>query len=77
MSRLEHSRHAPASALLVLALALPGLARSASTSGGTPDAGVDAAVIDGGSLMGFKLTSTAFADGEAIPKKHTCDGPDL
>jgi hypothetical protein len=23
------------------------------------------------------LTSTAFEDGEAIPRRHTCDGDDL
>jgi Raf kinase inhibitor-like YbhB/YbcL family protein len=31
----------------------------------------------GGSTMSFKLESTAFADGETVPGKHTCDGPDL
>lgn len=27
--------------------------------------------------MGFTLTSPAFAPGGEIPKKHTCDGPDV
>ena len=27
--------------------------------------------------MGLKIQSTAFADGDLIPKRHTCDGPDL
>ena len=27
--------------------------------------------------MAFKLTSTAFQAGGTIPKKFTCDGPDL
>lgn len=26
---------------------------------------------------GFALTSTAFKEGEMIPKKYTCDGPDI
>ena len=28
-------------------------------------------------VMGFELKSSAFAPSEMIPKKHTCDGPDL
>ena len=31
----------------------------------------------GGESMGFKLTSTAFAQDSFIPKKHTGDGPDV
>lgn len=27
--------------------------------------------------MSFEITSTAFPGGGTIPKKHTCDGPDL
>ncbi|MCK6500062.1 MAG: YbhB/YbcL family Raf kinase inhibitor-like protein, partial [Nitrospira sp.] len=27
--------------------------------------------------MAFELTSSAFAEGEWIPKKHTCEGQDL
>jgi Raf kinase inhibitor-like YbhB/YbcL family protein len=27
--------------------------------------------------MEIKITSTAFADGELIPRKHACDGPDV
>ncbi len=27
--------------------------------------------------MAFELTSSAFKEGELIPKKHTCEGPDL
>ena len=30
----------------------------------------------GGVAMAFELTSTVFKQGEAIPKKHTCDGAD-
>jgi Raf kinase inhibitor-like YbhB/YbcL family protein len=28
-------------------------------------------------VAGFVLTSDAFADGEPIPRRHTCDGDDL
>ena len=28
-------------------------------------------------MAGFVLTSDAFADGEPIPRRHTCDGDDL
>jgi hypothetical protein len=31
----------------------------------------------GGVAMAFELESSAFAAGATIPKKHTCDGPDL
>jgi Raf kinase inhibitor-like YbhB/YbcL family protein len=31
----------------------------------------------GGQTMSFKLTSTAFASGESIPRKYTCDGEDI
>jgi Raf kinase inhibitor-like YbhB/YbcL family protein len=31
----------------------------------------------GGVTMAFELTSTAFGNGETIPQKYTCDGPDL
>jgi hypothetical protein len=27
--------------------------------------------------MGLQVTSTAFSPGEMIPKKFTCDGPDI
>ena len=30
----------------------------------------------GGAAMAFELTGTAFGNGEAIPQKYTCDGPD-
>ncbi len=30
-----------------------------------------------GGTMSFELTSTAFSVGETIPKKFTCDGPDV
>jgi Raf kinase inhibitor-like YbhB/YbcL family protein len=32
---------------------------------------------EGGVEMAFELTSTAFAPGEPIPGKHTCDGEDI
>jgi Raf kinase inhibitor-like YbhB/YbcL family protein len=31
----------------------------------------------GGRAMSFKISTTAFEPGATIPKKHTCDGPDL
>jgi Raf kinase inhibitor-like YbhB/YbcL family protein len=31
----------------------------------------------GGEAMAFEIKSSAFSRGQAIPKKHTCDGPDL
>lgn len=31
----------------------------------------------GGMVMGFELRSSAFAPSGMIPKKYTCDGPDL
>ena len=31
----------------------------------------------GGVAMAFELTSTAFGNGETIPQKYTCDGPDI
>jgi len=31
----------------------------------------------GGSAMALQLTTTAFSRGGTIPKKHTCDGPDV
>src|SRR5437867_9617422 len=70
MSRLEKLSLGPAPALLVLALALPGPAVASSATS-------ELSAREGGALMGFELESTAFADGAAIPKKHTCDGPDL
>jgi Raf kinase inhibitor-like YbhB/YbcL family protein len=33
--------------------------------------------FQGGRTMPFALTSTAFAKGGGIPKKHTCDGADV
>jgi Raf kinase inhibitor-like YbhB/YbcL family protein len=33
--------------------------------------------FQGGHAMSFALTTTAFADGGGIPKKHTCDGADV
>lgn len=32
---------------------------------------------EGGQAMAFELTSSAFAAGEAIPRKYTCDGDDI
>jgi phosphatidylethanolamine-binding protein (PEBP) family uncharacterized protein len=31
----------------------------------------------GGSAVALQLTTTAFSHGGTIPKKHTCDGPDI
>jgi phosphatidylethanolamine-binding protein (PEBP) family uncharacterized protein len=31
----------------------------------------------GEKAMTIKVTSAAFAEGEMIPKKYTCDGPDV
>jgi Raf kinase inhibitor-like YbhB/YbcL family protein len=31
----------------------------------------------GGVAMAFELTSTAFGNGETIPQKYSCDGPDI
>ena len=35
------------------------------------------ATLKGGPAMSLKLTSTAFQPGGTIPKKFTCDGPDV
>jgi hypothetical protein len=32
---------------------------------------------EGGIAMDIKITSSAFKEGEMIPKKYTCDGPDV
>lgn len=32
---------------------------------------------EGGEEMAFELTSTAFTNGQAIPRKYTCDGDDI
>ncbi|HPO14918.1 MAG TPA: YbhB/YbcL family Raf kinase inhibitor-like protein [Candidatus Hydrogenedentes bacterium] len=36
-----------------------------------------AAITQGDSTMNFQISSTAFKQGEYIPKKHTGEGPDL
>lgn len=33
--------------------------------------------VHGGETMAFDLISKAFGSGETIPRKYTCDGPDL
>ena len=33
--------------------------------------------IKGGEAMAFEIKSSAFAQGQAIQKKYTCDGPDV
>ena len=43
----------------------------------TPAAAPPAAPEKGGPEMPFELTSTAFAPGEPIPQKYTCDGEDI
>ena len=58
------------SAVLVIALA----AAIAVPGGGARDL---AAEEKEGTAMGFELTSTAFADGGAIPVKYTCEGRDV
>ena len=49
------------------------------TSGQLSAAPVQPAHYDfqGGHAMSFALTTTAFAEGGGIPKKHTCDGTDV
>ncbi|MDR3726009.1 MAG: YbhB/YbcL family Raf kinase inhibitor-like protein [Terracidiphilus sp.] len=37
----------------------------------------DPTALQGGSAMSFRLQSTAFANGDAIPRKYTCEGADL
>jgi Raf kinase inhibitor-like YbhB/YbcL family protein len=34
-------------------------------------------ILEGGTAMAIKLTSTAFKEGTMIPQKYTCDGPDI
>lgn len=53
--------------LLVLAVCVPAAAQVASGK----------APAKGGTAMSFQLSSTAFEAGGTIPKKYTCDGPDL
>jgi len=33
--------------------------------------------VKGGEAMAFEIKSSAFVHGQAIPKKYTCDGPDV
>ncbi len=33
--------------------------------------------VKGGEAMAFEIKSSAFIQGQAIPKKYTCDGPDV
>jgi len=33
--------------------------------------------LEGGTVMSFSMTSSAFTQGGTIPKKFTCDGPDV
>jgi Raf kinase inhibitor-like YbhB/YbcL family protein len=47
---------------LVLCVALPGIAINSQEANST---------------MAFQLTSPSFAEGQMIPVRHTCDGPDL
>ena len=47
--------------------------------GGAPSTAVPAAALPekGEQAMAFELTSTAFTQGEPIPRKYTCDGQDI
>ena len=56
-------------ALLVALTALAGCTQPDDADG--PDGGDDGA---GDIMPAFELLSTAFEDGDAIPRKHTCDG---
>lgn len=63
-----------ASALLALLLAACTESADAPTQE-TPDAGTPAAATPtAGEATAFSITSDAFAEGEAIPAVHTCDG---
>jgi len=41
------------------------------------DRGDTSKTAEGSANMGLQMTSTAFADGEAIPKRYTCDGDNI
>lgn len=43
----------------------------------TPEPTPTALPEEGGEAMPFEVTSTAFAQGESIPGKYTCDGEDI
>jgi Raf kinase inhibitor-like YbhB/YbcL family protein len=63
-----------------LAIAAVGLlALSLACGGGSErvDEGTPTPSPRGGQSMGFELTSSAFPNGEAIPRKYTCDGEDI
>jgi len=80
MSRRPELTGALAPAALVFAMAFPAPALTTSVNAiptSTAEATEGSRVNEGGPSMGFQLVSTAFAEGKTIPKKHTCDGPDL
>jgi Raf kinase inhibitor-like YbhB/YbcL family protein len=64
---------------LIVAWSAAVLAVSAACGdGGQPaDQGLSASPEKGEQAMPFELTSTAFAAGESIPRKYTCDGQDI
>ncbi len=61
-------------AFLVVSIAESSAAEITGRGGGARDL---AAEEKEGTAMGFELTSTAFADGGAIPVKYTCEGRDV
>ncbi len=60
-----------------LSLALLLTVGSCSCKGATPSDPKAAASGDAADSSGFALTSPAFAEGGAIPPKHTCEGTDV
>lgn len=61
--------------LLLLSCSSTTVVQSTSSSGGTP--GDDAGTGDSGGGGPFTLTSTAFAEGGAIPAAHACAGTNV
>jgi len=67
---------------LFLVVILVTVATSGCGGGASPTPSLGVTVLaetpeEGGQAMAFELTSAAFAAGESIPPKYTCDGQDI
>ena len=71
------TRHPTLLVLIVAALLIPAVALRHCSRAGVPARPAESNTIKEGNSMSFTLASTAFANGEPIPKRHTCDGADV